>query len=217
MKTLWKNDLPVYYFDAANSSCQREFQQMLQEILTRRLQRHQTAVLICIGSDRATGDCLGPIIGYKLAYYKNYRFAVYGTLESPVHAKNLQDTIAFIRTNHKNPLIIAIDASLGARNHIGYVTLMEGGLRPGIGVDKNLPEVGDISITGIVNLSGMVSQMLLQTTRLHVVMQMADFIVQGFSRTLAVSSMETTGIASSRTLFNINRQTTGKLSLFHKN
>lgn len=217
MKTLWKDDLPVYYFDAAKSSCQREFQQMLQEILTRRLKRHQTAVLICIGSDRATGDCLGPIIGYKLAYYKNYRFAVYGTLESPVHAKNLQDTISIIRTNHKNPLIIAIDASLGARSHIGYVTLMEGGLRPGIGVDKNLPEVGDISITGIVNLSGMVSQMLLQTTRLHIVMQMADFIVQGFSRTLAAGGIETAGIASSGTLLNINKQTTGKISFFRKN
>lgn len=189
---------------------------MLEEILTRRLKRHQTAVLICIGSDRATGDCLGPIIGYKLAYYNNYRFAVYGTLESPVHAKNLQDTISFIKKNHKNPLIIAIDASLGTKSHIGYVTLMEGGLRPGIGVDKNLPEVGDISITGIVNLSGMVSQMLLQTTRLHTVMQMADFIVQGFSNTLADTKEETASTVSSPTIINIKRPESRKFSFFHK-
>lgn len=189
---------------------------MLEEILTRRLKRHQTAVLICIGSDRATGDCLGPIIGYKLAYYNNYRFAVYGTLESPVHAKNLQDTISFIKKTHKNPLIIAIDASLGTKSHIGYVTLMEGGLRPGIGVDKNLPEVGDISITGIVNLSGMVSQMLLQTTRLHTVMQMADFIVQGFSNTLADTKEETASTVSSPTIINIKRPESRKFSFFHK-
>ena len=137
-----------------------------------------------------SGDCLGPIIGYKLAYYMNYRFAVYGTLESPVHAKNLEATIEKIKTEYRNPLIIAIDASLGARSHIGYVTLMEGGLQPGIGVDKDLPVIGDISITGIVNLSGMVSQILLQTTRLHTVMQMADFIVQGFSRTIAAGNMD---------------------------
>lgn len=162
---------------------------MLSALMEKRRKQHQTTVLICIGSDRATGDCLGPIIGYKLAYYMNYRFAVYGTLESPVHAKNLEATIERIKTEYKNPLIIAIDASLGARSHIGYVTLMEGGLRPGIGVDKDLPVIGDISITGIVNLSGMVSQMLLQTTRLHTVMQMADFIVQGFSRTIAAGTV----------------------------
>lgn len=189
MRTLWKDNLPVYYFDAADKSCQKEFEDMLSALMEKRRKQHQTTVLICIGSDRATGDCLGPIIGYKLAYYMNYRFAVYGTLESPVHAKNLEATIERIKTEYKNPLIIAIDASLGARSHIGYVTLMEGGLRPGIGVDKDLPVIGDISITGIVNLSGMVSQMLLQTTRLHTVMQMADFIVQGFSRTIAAGTV----------------------------
>ncbi len=188
MKTLWKDDLPVYYFDAAKKSSQKEFQQVLQKILLKHLKRKQVAVLICIGSDRATGDCLGPIIGYKLAYYHNYHFAVYGTLESPVHAKNLEETIAFIKKKYKDPLIIAVDASLGAKSHIGYVTLMESGLHPGIGVDKELPVVGDISITGIVNLSGMVSQVLLQTTRLHTVMQMADFIAQGFFQTLALPS-----------------------------
>lgn len=217
MRTLWKDNLPVYYFDAANKDCQKEFQEMLEEILTRRLKHHPMAVLICIGSDRATGDCLGPIIGYKLAYYKNYRFAVYGTLEAPVHAKNLQDTITFIKKTHKNPLIIAIDASLGTRSHIGYFTLMEGGLRPGIGVDKILPEIGDISITGIVNLSGMVSQMLLQTTRLHIVMQMADFIVQGFSQALIDTEAETASTVSSPTIRKLKGQKTRKFSFFHKN
>lgn len=188
MRTLWKDNLPVYYFDAADKSCQKEFEDMLLKMITKRLQGNRTPVLICIGSDRATGDCLGPIIGHKLAYYKNCRFTVYGTLECPVHAKNLEATIEQIKAAHKNPLIIAIDASLGSRNHIGYVTLAETGLKPGIGVDKELPVIGDISITGIVNLSGMVSQMLLQTTRLHTVMQMADFIVQGFSRTIAAGN-----------------------------
>lgn len=188
MKTLWKENLPVYYFDAAKKSSQKEFQEILQKIIDKHKKKNQTIVLICIGSDRATGDCLGPIIGYKLAYYNNYHFAVYGTLDAPVHAKNLEETISKIKKKHKNPLIIAIDASLGAKNHIGYVTLTESGLQPGIGVNKALPIVGDISITGIVNLSGMVSQMLLQTTPLHTVMQMADFIAQGFFQAFAYPS-----------------------------
>lgn len=190
MRTLWKDNLPVYYFDATDKSCQKEFEMMLFTMIEKHLHGNETVVLICIGSDRATGDCLGPIIGYKLAYkYHNHsHFTVYGTLESPVHAKNLEATMTQIKTVHKRPFIIAIDASLGSRNHIGYVTLSETGLQPGIGVDKELPTIGDISITGIVNFSGVVNQLLLQTTRLHTVMQMADFIVQGFSSTLTAKT-----------------------------
>ena len=38
---------------------------------------------------------------------------IYGTLNEPVHAKNLENNIELIYSNHKNPFIIAIDACLG--------------------------------------------------------------------------------------------------------
>ena len=44
---------------------------------------------------------------------------------------------------------------------------------------KNLPEVGDVFITGIVNVSGSFEQLLLQTTRLSTVFHMAEAITQG--------------------------------------
>jgi putative sporulation protein YyaC len=86
-----------------------------------------------------------------------------------------------INQKHDNAFIIAIDASLGTSDHIGYITLGEGPLKPGAGVDKELPEVGDLFITGIVNFSGMLDHMLLQTTRLNVVMSMADQICLAIS------------------------------------
>ena len=81
-----------------------------------------------------------------------------------------------INQTYEDAFIIAIDASLGKSYHIGYITLGEGSLKPGAGVDKNLPAVGDIFITGIVNFSGLLDNLLLQTTRLNVVMSMADQI-----------------------------------------
>ena len=125
-------------------------------------------------------------------YKKYHNYQVYGTLEEPVHAKNLKDTIDMIHQVHEDAFIIAIDASLGKSNHVGYITLGEGPLKPGAGVDKELPEVGDIYITGIVNFSGFLDHMLLQTTRLNVVMAMADQICLGINysinhlRTLAL-------------------------------
>ena len=69
-----------------------------------------------------------------------------------------------------------MDASLGKKEHIGYITLANGPLKPGIGVKKKLPEVGSLHITGIVNYSGIMDHALLQTTRLSTIMTMADII-----------------------------------------
>ncbi|MDD3173857.1 MAG: spore protease YyaC [Herbinix sp.] len=177
MSIFIKNKKSVSYFNSSEKNIAYELGCTLSELLKEQVLANKTIIFLCIGSDRATGDCLGPIIGYKLSKYKKYHnYVVYGTLEDPVHAKNLKDTIEMIYQTHLDAYIIAIDASLGKSNHIGYITLGEGPLKPGAGVDKDLPEVGDIFITGIVNFSGFLDNMLLQTTRLNVVMSMADQI-----------------------------------------
>ena len=82
-----------------------------------------------------------------------------------------------INKTFDNPYIIAIDASLGKEEHIGFMTLATGPLKPGLGVKKKLPEVGDIHITGIVNSSREMEFSTLQTTRLSIIFQIADAIV----------------------------------------
>jgi putative sporulation protein YyaC len=177
MSIFLKNKSSISYFNSSEKNTAYELGCMLIDLLKDPFLLNKTLIFLCIGSDRATGDCLGPIIGYKLSKFnRHYNYFVYGTLEEPVHAKNLKDTIDMIYQNHEDAFIIAIDASLGKSNHIGYITLGEGSLKPGAGVDKNLPEVGDVFITGIVNFSGVLDNMLLQTTRLNVVMAMADQI-----------------------------------------
>lgn len=177
MSIFFKSKRSIIYFNSTEQNTAYELGLALLSLIKEHVLYNKNIVFLCIGSDRATGDCLGPIIGYKLTKYLNHpNFHIYGTLEQPVHAKNLKDTITMIYQKHDDAFIIAIDASLGKSNHIGYITLGEGPLKPGAGVDKDLPEVGDLSITGIVNFSGMLDHMLLQTTRLNVVMSMADQI-----------------------------------------
>lgn len=177
MSIFLKSRKRITYFSSSEKNTAYELGRALVELMTAQSLANRTIVFLCIGSDRATGDCLGPIIGYKLSKYMNrHCYYVYGTLEEPVHAKNLKDTVEIIRQNHADAFIIAIDASLGKSDHVGYITLGEGPLKPGAGVDKDLPEVGDLFITGIVNFSGFLDHMLLQTTRLNVVMSLADNI-----------------------------------------
>ena len=102
---------------------------------------------------------------------------MFGDLNQPVHAANLSYCIKTIYKTFDNPFIIAIDASLGKDEHIGYITLGTGPLKPGLGVKKRLPEVGDIHITGIVNSSRNMEFSTLQTTRLSIIFQIADAIV----------------------------------------
>lgn len=177
MSILIKGKNRIIYFNSTEQNTAYRLGLALSKLIEKHVQYNSNIIFLCIGSDRATGDCLGPIIGYKLSKYINQpNYHIYGTLEKPVHAKNLKDTVTMIYQKHDDAFIIAIDASLGKSDHVGYITLGEGAVKPGAGVNKELPEVGDLFITGIVNFSGLLDHMLLQTTRLNLVMSMADQI-----------------------------------------
>lgn len=182
----------VYYFNVKEDNVGSKIAQTLSCFLDLYYCNAKEIVVLCIGSDRVTGDSLGPLIGYKLqnntihntGFFKKHsirKMHLYGTLEFPVHAMNLEAVINKIKTLHPDIPVIAIDASLGNRQYIGYITVGVGKLHPGTGVHKELPSVGDFFITGIVGISGVLEQMTLQTTRLSTVMKLADAIYQGLS------------------------------------
>ena len=167
----------IEYIDINNKNALfRMCEILLKKIQQSMLLGYKSVVFLCIGTDRSTGDSLGPLIGYKLNNMDYINVNVYGTLDEPVHAKNLNKVLKEINIKEKNPYIIAIDASLGSVNHVGYITIGNGPLKPGSGVNKDLPEVGDMHITGIVNFCGVMDFLVLQNTRLSLVMKMADII-----------------------------------------
>ena len=82
----------IYYFNPEEQLASYYFGEAFSKLLEENYRRGQELVFLCIGSDRATGDCLGPILGYKLTRLPSKDYFVYGTLEQPVHAKNLANT-----------------------------------------------------------------------------------------------------------------------------
>lgn len=184
MKTGWKKlkrkNREIYYFDSRQEEdaevCARTLHEMIGEI--QREQGKDGVVFLCIGTDRSTGDSLGPLIGYKLKEQRVRRIQIVGTLERPVHAMNLEQSLAMVHIHYPNHVIVAVDASVGCQDHVGCITLGKGALRPGLGVCKDLQEVGDIFITGIVGGYGNYDPLMLQSVRLSVVMKMADYICE---------------------------------------
>lgn len=133
-------------------------------------------VILCIGTDRLIGDCLGPFLGTMLERAAKGRLPVYGTLSDAVHALNLPNINEQIKKKHPHRAVIAVDASLGSPEQVGSVFVRSGSLRPGAGVCKTLPATGDISITGIVGACGSQPYLNLQTVRLSTIAAMADEI-----------------------------------------
>lgn len=133
-------------------------------------------IVVCIGTDRSTGDALGPLTGTTFSAMKPEHITVYGTLHEPVHATNLEAYIKQIKHNHQNPYIIAIDACLGKNHSVGQLITGTGPVKPGAALNKPLPSIGDMHITGVVNISGFMEQVILQNTRLSVVTDMANKI-----------------------------------------
>lgn len=170
---------PVFYINSKKTSASSELSYLLKDCLNQVTHSYTGIVFLCIGSDRITGDSLGPLIGHQLSKYKWDDIFVYGTLDTPVHALNLEDILKQIKKRHPSALIVAIDASLGSKKHLGFITVGNGPICPGSGVNKTLPEVGDIFITGIINISGTFEHFLLQTTRLSTIVNMADSITRG--------------------------------------
>lgn len=156
-------------------------------------------VFLCIGSDLAIGDSLGPLCGSILRQEINGYF-IYGCLKKPVTAKEIQYINQFLKEMHPNSTIIAIDAAVGHTNDIGLIKVLNYGIRPGSGVNKKLDTVGDISIMGIVAERSPYNYSILHATRLNLVFSMAKIITESIVKFVSYQQ------SSSKTLDYFNKK-----------
>lgn len=182
MNNILHENTIMQYFDTLNSYSHIELGDFISELIPEDLISNYTPIILCIGTDRATGDCLGPLVGDQLVNYDS-RIKVMGCLETPVHALNIRETISEINMKVENPFIIAVDAALGQGCHVGHITVSNTPIFPGKGVNKKLPAIGDISITGIVNVSSHHSG-LLHSTRLYTVVTLANCIADALKHSI---------------------------------
>ena len=181
----------AYNVNVMNDHAKQYFGRAFGEVLRAYEGTYCKAVILCVGTDRITGDSLGPLTGYKLLPLFNKLAsppALYGTLETPVHALNMGDFVSDIYKKYSAPLVVVIDASLGLPRHIGRLTLKQGGIYPGSAVGKKMPAIGDISVTGVVNYYHCPEYSILQNTRLNTVMKMAEVISDGIFQGLTETS-----------------------------
>ncbi|WP_300261688.1 spore protease YyaC [Clostridium sp.] len=136
----------------------------------------EKTIIVCIGTDKCIGDCLGPLVG-TLLKNKFFPLTVFGTLDSPIHALNLDKKITEILKSYPGYKIIAIDACLGDPKSIGEIHIRNEPVYPGKGVGKTLRSVGDISIIAIVDSYENIDSFTSRPIRLSFILDMSKVIV----------------------------------------
>lgn len=141
-------------------------------------------VFLCIGTDRITGDCFGPLVGYKLKYLfrDEENIKVIGSLDNIICSHNILNVINDINNKYEDPFLIAIDAALSNKTNIGKIIVTKDSMNVGRGLNKNSIYVGDMSIKGVVSKdlrNPKYNFKLLQNTPLNLIMNMADSVAQG--------------------------------------
>lgn len=150
-------------------------------------------VIVCIGTDRCIGDCLGPIVG-SLLKSKNFPLHVYGTISDPIHALNINKRLEEIKKLYPRKKILGIDACLGDASNIGEIQARDYPVHPGKGVGKTLPDVGQASIIGIVDTSENNEFFNNNTIRLDLVISMAKVIVHALIHAYYLSTSDSQSI-----------------------
>ena len=177
-------EIKSFTFSTFNDYASKGIAQALKQCtLNKQNKKHGAPVVVCIGSDLVLGDSLGPLVGTFICDNK-FNGYVYGTLTSPITAKEIGYTKTLLKKAHPNSLVISIDAAVGDDEDVGLIRVANCGLKPGLGVAKSLGTIGDISIMGIVAGRSTKNYNLFNLTRLGFVYKMAQTITNGINEYL---------------------------------
>ena len=175
-----------YSFSIFNDFCSKGIENALKQLIG-----DSSYIALCVGTDLVIGDCIAPLVGSLLSKSNIFQY-VYGTLDNPVTAKEVNVVGKILKKLHPNSKIIAVDAALGDYDDIGTIKICDKGLFPGIGVNKKLLQVGDISVLGVVSDKSIGNKNLFNFTRLNLVYKMAEAISNGIiGLTLSNSKVST--------------------------
>ena len=168
----------AFYINTNQQDCSREISVLLKKCILSYPHHWTDLVFLCIGTDRVTGDCLGPYVGHRLSFLLFSRnICLRNTCTACTCIKPLWHTQrdSFPASGQPDHCCWCF---FGTKKHLDmWPSLM-------VHCTQVLPFIKTaacrhIHITGIVNTAGMLEQLTLQTTRLSTVISIAEQISNG--------------------------------------
>ncbi|MBO5851057.1 MAG: spore protease YyaC [Clostridia bacterium] len=142
-------------------------------------------VFVCFGTDLSVGDSLGPIIGSKILNNIKGKCFVYGTLNATVTAKEANVVYSTIKLLHPKSKIVVIDAAVGNKCDVGLIKVFNDGIKPGLGVNKDLKKFGDVSIIAIVSGKDDFNKDVLNGVSATLINRLSKVIANGIIQTIS--------------------------------
>lgn len=127
---------------------------------------------LCIGTDRSSGDALGPLTGTLLSE-AGYPVVI-GTLDRPCDADTWDSRLAELPPGL---VVVAVDACLGNAFSVGLFQIRKGALEAGRSMRRRLQPVGHYSVAAIMAENRANPMRVLETTPLGRVWAMSRQIV----------------------------------------
>ena len=159
-----------FYYAADEKNIVSKISYKLSEMLEGEL-----PIIVCIGTDATIGDCLGPLCGTFIESKRKDLF-VYGSLNKTVTAKEIRTMTSFIGKVHPRSKVLAIDAAVGRASDVGSFKISAAPIKPGLGANKDLPAIGDVSIIAIISEKTKNNYDFMNMTRLSPVFGFAKII-----------------------------------------
>lgn len=156
------------------------FRQNAAQLIAKKLSAAagEKCVFLCIGASGVVSDSLGPKVGSILNESQTRPLVVYGDGGGNVNAVNVSLAEKFVRAMHPDKKIVVVDAAVGDSTEVGCVVVKQGGVCPGAATDKKLPQVGDVSVLGVVSMRGAENFYRSHADRVSLVDKMAQTIAE---------------------------------------
>ena len=149
-------------------------------------------IILCVGSNKVVGDCIGPIVGQKLnkLLQNNESIHVYGDMEKTLNLKNAEPIIKKALYEYANPFIITVDSALGRQEMVKKIVVSSGEIKIGNSLGRSINYDSHINIKGVVGEYKNTIDENMETLKLvkpELVMRLSEIVVHGIT-TMLVSS-----------------------------
>ncbi len=138
-------------------------------------------VFLCVGNSNVVGDCFGPLVGEILT--RKYQIKrVFGNLEHNITSKNIMEVYNLVKLRYPTEKIVIVDAALTQEENVGMIKFLNSGCVPAC--NTNFKILGDYSLLGLTNVTGISGLNFLKTVKFNMVLQMANFVASTICKSL---------------------------------
>lgn len=167
------NDICIYHASEFASEAIKDF-------LLKFCNGYKNVAFVFIGTDANVGDSLAPMAG-SLINRAGAGIFYYGDLTRPITAKDVPFIVDYVKNAHPQSKIVVIDAAVGKKEDVGCIKILPRSIRPGLGVNKRLPPIGDVSVIGVISERSQSNLAMLGYAKVSNVYCMAKAIAEGIN------------------------------------